>query len=309
MILITGATGYLAGKLAYYLKLHGHKIKLASSKKDLLFSTQLVDCEKVYIDLTNSELIQKALTGCTSVIHCASMDYDASIKNPSKAREINEDGTQKIVEIVKNKNIKKFIYLSTMHVYGSNLKGQVNESTITLPENLYSETHLNSEKIINDKLIKSNTSFINIRLSNVISSPLEKNSSCWKLAFHDICLQSILNRKIELNTDGSQFRDFVSIKPLQNVIKEFIEQNKNSGTYNLGCGNSITILELAEKVSCKCNEMFNFKPEITYSDIRKNNLHFTYQIKKIKNHFNCNFEDLIEDEIKTLLQYCNAKFL
>ena len=71
MILITGATGYLAGKLAYYLKLHGHKIKLASSKKDLLFSTQLVDCEKVYIDLTNSELIQKALTGCTSVIHCA----------------------------------------------------------------------------------------------------------------------------------------------------------------------------------------------------------------------------------------------
>ena len=293
MILITGATGYLAGKLAYYLKLHGHKIKLASSKKDLLFSTQLVDCEKVYIDLTNSELIQKALTGCTSVIHCASMDYDASIKNPSKAREINEDGTQKIVEIVKNKNIKKFIYLSTMHVYGSNLKGQVNESTITLPENLYSETHLNSEKIINDKLIKSNTSFINIRLSNVISSPLEKNSSCWKLA---------------LNTDGSQFRDFVSIKPLQNVIKEFIEQNKNSGTYNLGCGNSITILELAEKISYKCNEMFNFKPEITYSDIRKNNLHFTYQIKKIKNHFNCNFEDLIEDEIKTLLQYCNAKF-
>ena len=72
---------------------------------------------------------------------------------------------------------------------------------------------------------------------------------------------------------------------------------------------SITILELAEKISYKCNEMFNFKPEITYSDIRKNNLHFTYQIKKIKNHFNCNFEDLIEDEIKTLLQYCNAKFL
>ena len=196
-----------------------------------------------------------------------------------------------------------------MHVYGKNLSGIVNESSPLNPDNLYAETHLNSEIIIKDNLKSTDTKYLNLRLSNVISHPIQKKSSCWKLAAQDMCLQAILHRTITLLTDGSQYRDFMTINPLKEVIFEFINSNKSQGTYNLGSGKSLTVLELAHKISIICNEIFDYKPSIKISNKKYSNSYFKLGISKIKRDFNYKSESSIDKAISELLIYCKMNFL
>ena len=309
MILITGATGFLAGQIACYFKENSNKVKIASSKSKELMPKKLINCDFAHIDLTNHESIEQAVIGSDHILHCAAMDYDSCLKNPVKAREINEEGTRKIVQIAMKNKVKKFVYLSTMHVYGKNLSGIVNESSPLNPDNLYAETHLNSEIIIKDNLKSTDTKYLNLRLSNVISHPIQKKSSCWKLAAQDMCLQAILHRTITLLTDGSQYRDFMTINPLKEVIFEFINSNKSQGTYNLGSGKSLTVLELAHKISIICNEIFDYRPSIKISNKKYSNSYFKLGISKIKRDFNYKSESSIDKAISELLIYCKMNFL
>ena len=309
MILITGATGFLAGQIAYHLKENNNDVKIASSKKKPLIPKKLINCNVAHIDLTHSDSIEKAVIGAEYIVHCAAMDFESCLKNPIKAREINEEGTRKIVQSALRNKVKKFIYLSTMHVYGKNMIGIVNESSPVNPNNLYSETHLNSEIIIKDNLELTDTQYLNLRLSNVISSPIQKKSSCWKLAAQDMCLQAIMLRTIKLHTYGSQYRDFVTINPLKEVILEFIKSDRKQGTYNLGSGKSISILELAHKISDICHEIFDYKPTIKSSNKKYPNLYFEYEVSKIKKEFNYNFSNSIDKAISEILIYCKKNFL
>ena len=309
MILITGATGFLAGQIACHLKDNNNEVKIASSKKKPFLPQKLINCNIAHVDLTQSESIKKAVIGAEYIVHCAAMDFESCLRNPVKAREINEEGTRKIIEVTKSNKVKKFIYLSTMHVYGKNLIGTVNESSPVNPKDLYSETHLNSEIIIKDNLEFADTQYLNLRLSNVISSPIQKKSSCWKLAAQDMCLQAVMHRKIKLNSDGSQYRDFVTINPLKEVILEFIKNDRKQGTYNLGSGNSISILELALKISSICHEIFNYKPTIKSSNKKYPNSYFEFEVSKIKREFNYNFTNSIDRAIEELLIYCKKNFL
>ena len=118
-----------------------------------------------------------------------------------------------------------------------------------------------------------------------------------------------MHRKIKLHSDGSQYRDFVTINPLKEVILEFIKNDIKQGTYNLGSGNSISILELAFKISSICNEIFNYTPTIKSSNKKYPNSYFEFEVSKIKREFNYNFTNSIDRAIEELLIYCKKNFL
>jgi ADP-L-glycero-D-manno-heptose 6-epimerase len=75
--------------------------------------------------------------------------------------------------------------------------------------------------------------------------------------------------------DGEQLRDFVYVKDVINVIAFLMQQQPQSGIYNLGTGNARSFLDLAKAVFKAMNKAENIEFVDTPADIRDKYQYFT----------------------------------
>ena len=178
-ILITGGLGYLGGRIAQsLLTTNKYKVIIGTRKNQKDLPKQLVGCDVVLIDLLEKNSIQKSLKGIDIIIHLAAMNANECAKNPSNALLVNGLGTLNLVQSAKDSGVKKIIYFSTAHVYGSPLLGDISEDTLVAPSNHYAITHRIAEDYINKvgRAGKINTTIV--RLSNAIGRPINKYTHC-----------------------------------------------------------------------------------------------------------------------------------
>lgn len=261
-ILITGATGYLAGRIFQSLEkfnlyhfIFGCRDVLRASSIDFFAGQELRT-----FDIAESSTFVSALKGIDIVIHLASMNAQDSQQNPQLAQKINVDMVQKLIEESCTNKISQFVYMSTFHVYGPNVKGLITESTPVNPENVYAQTHFDAEKLL---ISNSRITGHVIRLSNAIGAPLIKDISAWKLVANDLCKQAIKTKKMILLSTGDQKRDFVAASCIGDAIHALVSNLENkSSTYNLGSERTMSILEMAELIQKSCRDNLGFTPQL-----------------------------------------------
>ena len=303
MILITGASGFIGGALSDYLEKANFKIRRSARNK--------ISQNYFTLNLENSSEIENSCKEVNVVIHLASLDYLQSEKNFSEAKKINFHATKKLYkEAVKN-NVSKFIYFSTAHVYGENLKDCVSETTDLKPLSNYAKTHLMAEEYLYKNAHKSKTNVIILRVSNIIGSPNSSKLKTWKYVANDLCLQAHKDKKIILQTQGLQKRDFYSLENLLITIKNIINSKEKkliNEVFNLGSGNSISIISLAEIVKAEYESLFNIKIDIISGKKQELKTDLRYDIRKIKST-NSYYSDFpINKSIKNILKYCKSEF-
>jgi nucleoside-diphosphate-sugar epimerase len=124
---ITGATGFIGGRVARQLVEAGHEVvALARSPKkaqDLAHAgIQLAEG-----DVTDKTSLRVPMTGVDGVFHIAGW-YKIGVRDKSPGAKINIDGTRNVLEVMKELGIPKGVYTSTLAI-NSNTHGQiVNES-------------------------------------------------------------------------------------------------------------------------------------------------------------------------------------
>ena len=250
-IVITGASGYIGSRLCLFLSEKGHHITAVCSSK---IPQQKGWTEKVkqFIvgDIRDEGIIEKISNlKADVIIHLVSLDHHDSEKKPSFVSEINVQPTWNLLDACTAKELKKFIYFSTIHVYGKNQNGFVSEKQAITPFNAYALTHALSEEICNYYNRKTETECINIRLSNSYGEPVFLDAKCWSLIINDLTRSAFENKKIILNGDGSPIRDFIHYSDICNAIDSLVKNNiKNANTFHLSSSNSITMLDVAIRV-------------------------------------------------------------
>jgi len=250
-IVITGASGYIGSRLCLFLSEKGHDITAVCSSK---IPQQKGWTEKVkqFIvgDIRDEGIIEKISNlKADVIIHLVSLDHHDSEKKPSFVSEINVQPTWNLLDACTAKELKKFIYFSTIHVYGKNQNGFVSEKQAITPFNAYALTHALSEEICNYYNRKTETECINIRLSNSYGEPVFLDAKCWSLIINDLTRSAFENKKIILNGDGSPIRDFIHYSDICNAIDSLVKNNiKNANTFHLSSSNSITMLDVAIRV-------------------------------------------------------------
>ena len=250
-IVITGASGYIGSRLCLFLSENGHDITGVCSSK---IPQQKGWTEKVkqFIvgDIRDEVIIEKiSKLKADVIIHLVSLDHHDSEKKPSFVSEINVQPTWNLLDACTAKGLKKFIYFSTIHVYGKNQNGFVSENQYITPFNAYALTHALSEEICNYYNRKTETECINIRLSNSYGEPVFLDAKCWSLIINDLTRSAFENKKIILNGDGSPIRDFIHYSDICNAIDSLVKNNiKNENTFHLSSSNSITMLDVAIRV-------------------------------------------------------------
>ena len=109
--IITGGTGHIGNNLARFLIKNNHQVKLLLRRNNDP-SINDIDCEKVVGDLFSYEFLLKEIETDSIVIHSAGL-IDIENKDVEALQEVNFDLTVKITQACIEKQIKKFIYISS----------------------------------------------------------------------------------------------------------------------------------------------------------------------------------------------------
>ena len=114
--LITGGFGYIGAKLGEYLFQNGHKVVLGT-QRILTAPNWLPQVEVVNTIWNDEKELTRICQGFDVIVHAAGMNAEDCSNDPIKALEFNGLATTRILRSAIQSGIKKFVYLSTAHVY------------------------------------------------------------------------------------------------------------------------------------------------------------------------------------------------
>jgi UDP-glucose 4-epimerase len=255
-ILITGGLGYIGGRVACYIKEKepDSNIFLTTRNKNGNLPSWTESFTVLQMDITDADSIIDCLKdrNIDVVIHLAALNEIESAKDPELALEVNTKGTYKLLNTANIYNVNRFIFFSTFHVYGDVSDTVITEKTLPKPSYPYAITRKAAEDFVNYFNKCQGIKTLIFRMSNGYGYPMDINIDRWKLAFNDICRQAVTNGVIILKSSGKQYRDFISLHDVANAVYHFVfvvPDEWGDGIYNLGGDYSMSILDVAQKIS------------------------------------------------------------
>lgn len=173
-ILITGGTGFIGNALIERLLKENKKIcvlvrDIEKAKKFSWFS-KIEIFEGCLEDFSS---LKKATKDIDVVYHCAALMGDFDVKY-EKMKEINVQGTKKLLEACKLNKVKKFIHISSVAAMGK-VPLNATEDIICNPITDYDKSKFASEIVVKEFCIQNKIPFVIIRPSMVYGPGEIKN--------------------------------------------------------------------------------------------------------------------------------------
>jgi UDP-glucose 4-epimerase len=305
-ILVTGGFGYLGGRVAQSLVGQGYKVVLGSRREQSV-PDWLSEAEVVRTDWDNLSSLKNICKNINVVIHTAGMNAQDCALDPVGAIEFNGVATTKLVQATVAVGVKKFIYLSTAHVYASPLVGEIDEESCLTNKHPYATSHVAGENaVLYQSNISDNFTGIVLRLSNGIGAPSHKYANCWMLAVNDFCRQVVENGKIMVNSPREVERDFVPISLICEIINSFVSQKKTeSCVINVSSSTTTSLQEMTDMIRGRAKLILGFEPEVVFKCKEELDKAPKLSISNIKLKEIVVSENNTEEEIDRLLITCN----
>lgn len=151
-ILITGATGFIGSHLVSFLLERGlpvNRLRLLVSENSSLKFLPKKNFDILRGDIRNENFVNKSMDGVETVYHLAACSgYKGT--NDLDYMDINVKGTQNILNACKGKTIQKFVFFSSIAVYGLPAwTGDIinwDENHFKMPSEIYGKSKLEAEK-------------------------------------------------------------------------------------------------------------------------------------------------------------------
>lgn len=124
---ITGATGFIGGRIARQLAEAGHTVIALVRDPDKAKPLADLGLQLVRGDITDKESMRAGMAGVDGVFHIAAW-YKLGVPDKSMAETINVQGTRNVLELMQELKIKKGVYTSTLAVF-SDTHGQLVDET------------------------------------------------------------------------------------------------------------------------------------------------------------------------------------
>ncbi len=146
--LVTGATGFIGGRLAERLVAE-EGVQVRGLTRTPAKGRWLADLglEVVKGDVTDPASLQTAVKGCQLIFHAAAWVSEAG--NQADVWSVNVTGTQNLVEAALAAQVERFVHLSSCAVYGSLQQYDIDEQTPTrMRGNLYGDSKVAAEEVV-----------------------------------------------------------------------------------------------------------------------------------------------------------------
>jgi nucleoside-diphosphate-sugar epimerase len=120
---VTGATGFVGGRLAHQLRAGGHEVIALARDPTLAGGLARIGAHLIRGDVTDKKSMRAGMKGADVVFHVAGW-YKIGVKDKSPAYAVNVEGTRHALELMRELKIVKGIYTSTLAV-NSDTHGQL----------------------------------------------------------------------------------------------------------------------------------------------------------------------------------------
>lgn len=233
-IAITGASGFLGGRiLQHLLKDHAYEI--------IAFDDDIAVPNHVHAFFDRHKDID-------CVIHLASV-YDTPNVSSADSIAVNVGGTINALKYAIKAGVKKFIYFSTVHVYGSPLTGYIDETTMTRPMAVYAITHKGAEDFVLAAHRRGDITGIVLRLSNSFGVPANNAKNAFMPIVNNMCKQLVETGDIKIQPGLEMLeRDYITVTDVCRVAEHFVNLSKDKcqdGLFNVGGGKTNTLAQIA----------------------------------------------------------------
>ena len=156
-VLVTGATGTLGPELVKQLLKIGTNVRILlepGTEKNSIPN----NVEIIVGDINDRNAVKGAVRGITIIYHLAGKlhTYEHGLDIQQEFQQVNVLGTQNLLNAAQEAGVKRFVFFSTINIYGVSNYGQIlDERSSPNPETHYAKTKLEAEEAV--LLTKSNS--------------------------------------------------------------------------------------------------------------------------------------------------------
>ncbi len=308
-VLVVGGFGTIGGRLSERLEQTTNLSVRLSSRTPRQAPSWAPRASTCIADVTSGAGWGEALDEIATVVFLVSLPDFAAKEDPALAELVGVDGTRNVLEASIAAGAKRFIFLSTGHVYGTPYIGHITEKTPTNPQQPYAATHLEAERLVADAHEHGRIEGVRVRLSNGFGYPKRSDNEIWQIIINDLCRQAVTTGHMELRTTGLQRRNFIPYADVCTALVHLITMpNVGDGLFNLGSTVTMTIADAARRVQRRAGQVLGREIPLTIpSGPHEVSPELDYDSTKIRST-GLTLTDDLDAEIDALLRYCAEIF-
>ena len=148
-VLLTGATGFIGGHVAWSLLQRGYEVvALVRPGKSMTWKHDSLEVR--HGDVRQRDTVRYALADCDSVIHAAAM-YALWSADPASIYDVNVQGTRNVMELAADAGIERIVHTSTVGTTRFRSDRLADESDLASPRTMsghYKRSKFEAERLV-----------------------------------------------------------------------------------------------------------------------------------------------------------------
>ena len=311
-VIVTGGFGYVGGRLGQVLAGAGHSVVLVS-RRPRPVPNWLRTATVVSVDWHSERDLEACCESADAVAHLAGMNAADCAAHPTDALAFNGLATSRLVAAATRRGVRRFLYLSTAHVYASPLRGNIEESTCAVSLHPYATSHRAGEDAVLSADRIGTIEGVVARLSNAFGPPTDAQVDCWGLLANDLCRQASRTGRMVLRSSPHIRRDFIPMHEACRALLHLLEAPRVSlsdGLINVGSGRSASSGEIADQIAHRVTMVVGQRPAIEMPAVdpdAEQTLSYS-RARLIESGFAPGPPEATDNEIGELVRFCVHHF-
>lgn len=243
-LLVTGGTGFIGSHLAEAGRRRGAQVVVLglADRPEEQANAALLARQGVEIlpgSITDPELCARAMRGATHVFHLAVAMREGG-KSDQFFEAVNLDGTHRLLEAAGSGQVERFVYCSTIGIYGHRAAGVTTEQAALRPGNIYERTKVAAERMVRQLAPEAGVPYSILRPADVYGPRDQRLLKLFK---------GVSRGRFPLFGDGSGRRHMVFVDDVVSAFFAACERPEAAGEGMIVAGpRPCTLRELIETV-------------------------------------------------------------
>lgn len=243
------------------------------------------------------------------IFHMATTSAEETFSGGDQSKKLTMlfEGTQRVLELAHKSRVKRILFTSSGAVYGNQICDGIRESSLTCVDAQKAESSLALGKAVAEFLI--NRAFEETKLDVVIARCFSFVGPGMPLNLHYAIGNFVKNvideTPLIIKGDGKAIRSYMHMGDLIWWLLKLIVDGQSGQAYNVGSNESISILELAERVKLvtKSDQKIVIQGIPQYSiGVPERNI-YVPSIEKIFLKFNLTIQKKLDASIKDVFEH------
>lgn len=251
--LVTGGAGFIGSHLVEALLAQGYTIRVLDDLSTGNTANLARVADRIQL-LTGSvatpDVVQKAVAGCDVIFHLAALpSVTKSVEAPLASHEICATGTLLVLDAARKAKVRRLVYAASSSAYGDQPGDVRRETDALVPLSPYAAAKLAGEHYCQCFTTVYGLETVRLRFFNVFG-PRQDAKSPYSGVISLFAAAMSQGKAPTIYGDGRQTRDFVFVDDVVQALVKASQAPAGAGNvYNIGRGESVTIVQLVEHLN------------------------------------------------------------